>query len=330
MPGHRSGPILSDIADAVINALMPPVIEDFARRHGTVPGANLAIVALGKLGSREMMFGSDLDLIFVYDNPQNELGSDGPKSLPASQYFARFGQQVISAITSLTAEGRLYDVDMRLRPSGASGPLAVSIAGFEKYQRTEAWTWEQMALTRARVIYASDSLRYQLEPLIDGILRVPREARTVLGDVANMRIRIADEFPGTGIWSLKFVRGGLLDLEFIAQALQLTTADKTPSVLHRPTASVFETLGDEQIGGQVAQLLAETTRLFQDIEGLFRLCLEGAPTDETIPPGLVRALCRVANMPDLPTLKAELVARQRVVIHSYEQLVGRTDARAAT
>jgi glutamate-ammonia-ligase adenylyltransferase len=219
---------------------------------------------------------------------------------------------------------------MRLRPSGASGPLAVTIAGFEKYQRTEAWTWEQMALTRARVIYASDSLRAQLEPLIDGILRVPREAKTVLDDVADMRIKIADEFPGTGTWSLKFVRGGLLDLEFIAQALQLTTAIKTPSVLHRPTASVFETLGDEQIPGHVAQLLAQTTRLFQDIEGLFRLCLEGAPTDETIPPGLVRALCRVANMPDLPTLKAELVARQRVVIDSYEQLVGRTDSRAAT
>ena len=330
MPGHRSGPILSDIADAVINALMPPIIENFVRRHGTVPGATLAIVALGKLGSREMMFGSDLDLIFVYDNPQDEAVSDGPKSLPTSQYFARFGQQVISAITSLTAEGRLYDVDMRLRPSGASGPLAVTIAGFEKYQRTEAWTWEQMALTRARVIYASDSLRAQLEPLIDGILRVPREAKTVLDDVADMRIKIADEFPGTGTWSLKFVRGGLLDLEFIAQALQLTTAIKTPSVLHRPTASVFETLGDEQIPGHVAQLLAQTTRLFQDIEGLFRLCLEGAPTDETIPPGLVRALCRVANMPDLPTLKAELVARQRVVIDNYEQLIGRTDTRAAT
>ena len=330
MPGHRSGPILSDIADAVINALMPPVIEDFARRHGSIPGANIAIVALGKLGSREMMFGSDLDLIFVYDNPQNEAGSDGSKSLPASQYFARFGQQIISAITSLTAEGRLYEVDMRLRPYGASGPLAVTIARFEKYQRAEAWTWEQMALTRARVIYASDSLRDQLEPLIDSILRAPRKARTVLDDVANMRARITDEFPGTGIWSLKFVRGGLLDLEFIAQALQLTVAEKIPSVLHRPTASVFETLGNEHIDGHVAQLLAETTRLFQDIEGLFRLCLEGAPTDDTIPPGLVRALCRVANMPDLRTLKAELVARQRVVVDSYEYLIGRTDAPAAT
>ena len=322
MPGHRSGPILSDIADAVINALMPPVIEDFARRYGTVPGASLAIVALGKLGSREMMFGSDLDLIFVYDDPQDEAGSDGPKSLPASQYFARLGQQIISAITSLTAEGRLYEVDMRLRPSGASGALAVNIAGFEKYQRTEAWTWEQMALTRARVIYASDSLRGQLDPLIDAILREPREAATVLHDVADMRLRIADEFPGTGIWSLKFVRGGLLDLEFIAQGLQLTTADKAPSVLHRATASVFEALDEKQLDGKIAQSLAETTRLFQDVEGLFRLCLEGAPTDETIPPGLVRALCRVANMPDLATLKAELVARQQVVTESYELLVG--------
>ena len=330
MPGHRSGPILSDIADAVINALMPSVIEDFARRHGVVPDASLAIVALGKLGSREMMFGSDLDLIFVYDNPKDEPGSDGPKPLPVSQYFARLGQQIISAITSLTAEGRLYEVDMRLRPSGASGPLAVNIAGFENYQRTEAWTWEQMALTRARVIYATDPLRDQLEPLIDAILQEPREASTVLHDVADMRLKVAAEFPGMGVWSLKFVRGGLLDLEFIAQGLQLTTASRSPSVLHRPTASVFEAIDEEQLDAQIAQPLAETTRLFQDIEGLFRLCLEGAPTDETIPPGLVRALCRVANMPDLATLKAELLVRQSVVTDAYEQLVGRFGPEAAT
>lgn len=270
-----------------------------------------------------MMFGSDLDLIFIYDNPQDEASSDGPKPLSTTQYFARLGQQIISAITSLTAEGRLYEVDMRLRPSGASGPLAVAVDGFAQYQRAEAWTWERMALTRARVVYANESLRAKIEPLIDTLLREHRDAEAVLNDVAEMRRRLANEFPGTGTWSLKYVRGGLLDLEFIAQALQLTTASKMPSVLHRPTASVFEELGaTSHIDSVAASYLAETTRLFQDIEGLFRLCLEGPPTDENIPAGLARALIRVANMPDLANLKAELAARQHAVLESYEQIVG--------
>jgi len=324
LPGHRAGPVLSDIADAVINALMPHVIDDFSRRHGTVPDASLAVVALGKLGSREMMFGSDLDLIFIYDNPNDEAASDGPKSLTASQFFARQGQQIISAITSLTAEGRLYEVDMRLRPSGASGPLAVNIEGFAKYQREEAWTWERMALTRARVVHAADTLRAKLDPLIDTLLREPREATSVLHDVADMRQRIAGELPGTGVWSLKYVRGGLLDLEFIAQGLQLTTAADAPSILHRPTATVFEELAARgHMEREIAQALAETTRMFQDVESLFRLCLEGAPSEESIPAGLVRALTRVANMPDLATLRAELAVREQYVLARYEELIGR-------
>jgi len=181
-----------------------------------------------------------------------------------------------------------------------------------------------LKLTRARVVHASEALRNQLEPLVDTLLREPRENSAVLHDVADMRRRIAGEFPGTGVWSLKYVRGGLLDLEFIAQGLQLTTAAEAPSVLHRPTATVFEELAAQgRMAEDTAQALAETTRLFQDVEGLFRLCLEGAPTDESIPAGLVRALTRVANMPDLAILKAELAARQRDVLAHYDDLIGR-------
>ena len=323
MPGHRAGPILSDIADAVIGALIPAVIDDFARRHGAVPGASLALVALGKLGSREMMFGSDLDLIFLYDNPAGAAASDGTKSLTTSQFFARLGQQIISSITALTPEGRLYEIDMRLRPSGTAGPLAVQVDGFEKYQTSEAWTWERMALTRARVLHATDVFRARLEPLITALLRQPRDQASVLSDVATMRARVAAEFPGTGVWSLKYVRGGLVDLEFIAQTLQLTTCAVVPSVLGRPTAAVFEELGAQgQLDPEAARELAETTRLYQDVEGLFRLCLEGAPTDDTIPAGLARALVRVANMPDIGMLKAELSARQRMVMAHFDAIVG--------
>lgn len=331
LPGHRAGPILSDIADAVIAALIPQVADDIARRHGAVPGASLAVIAMGKLGSREMMFGSDLDLIFVYDNPEGAESSDGPKPLPTSQFFARYGQQIISSITALTGEGRLYEVDMRLRPSGTAGPIAVHIDSFESYQRAEAWTWERMALTRARVVFGTERLRAQLNPLIAALLQDPRDPAATLTDIATMRGRIATEFPGNGVWSLKYVRGGLLDIEFIAQTLQLINCTDIPSVLGRPTAAVFEELGAQ--GGldrDTARDLAETTRLYQDVEGLFRLCLEGAPTDETIPAGLVRALTRVANMPDLANLKAELTARQRMVVAQYDAVIGVPGGAAAT
>jgi len=162
-------------------------------------------------------------------------------------------------------------------------------------------------------------------------LREPREAKTVLHDVADMRQRIAGEFPGTGVWSLKYVRGGLLDLEFIAQGLQLTTAADAPSILHRPTATVFEELAAQgHMERDVAEALAENTRLFQDVESLFRLCLEGAPSEENIPAGLVRALTRVANMPDLATLKAELGAREQHVLARYEELIGQHHNAGAT
>ncbi len=323
LPGHRAGPILSDIADGAIAALIPHVADDFARRHGTVPGASLALIAMGKLGSREMMFGSDLDLVFVYDNPDGTETSDGPKPLPTSQFFARFGQQIISSITALTGEGRLYEIDMRLRPSGSAGPIAVHVDSFESYQRTEAWTWERMALTRARVVFATERLRAQLDPLIATLLRDPRDTTATLTDIATMRAKLAGEFPGTGVWSLKYVRGGLLDIEFIAQSLQLTTCAAIPSVLGLPTAAVFEELSARgALDPEAARDLAETTRLYQDIEGLFRLCLEGAPTDETIPAGLVRALARVSNMPDLATLKAELTMRQRMVLAHFDAMIG--------
>ncbi len=323
LPGHRAGPILSDIADGAIAALIPQVADDFARRHGTVPGASLALIAMGKLGSREMMFGSDLDLVFVYDNPDGTETSDGPKPLPTSQFFARFGQQIISSITALTGEGRLYEIDMRLRPSGSAGPIAVHVDSFESYQRTEAWTWERMALTRARVVFATERLRAQLDPLIATLLRDPRDPAATLTDIATMRAKLAGEFPGTCVWSLKYVRGGLLDSEFIAQSLQLTTCAAIPSVLGLQTAAVFEELSARgALDPEAARDLAETTRLYQDIEGLFRLCIEGAPTDETIPAGLVRALARVSNMPDLATLKAELTMRQRMVLAHFDAMIG--------
>src|SRR5205085_5523766 len=150
--GAAAGAAFTAIAETALAALFPAVNADLARVHGEVPGGAFAIVAMGRLGSREMSLASDIDLILVYDAPEDSLGSTGPRPLALSTYYARLSQRLISAITAPTAEGRLYEVDMRLRPSGASGPIATSLAGFAHYQRAEAWTWEHMALTRARPV----------------------------------------------------------------------------------------------------------------------------------------------------------------------------------
>ena len=157
--GNEAGAALADIADAGIAALLPAVAADFARVHGEVPGGAFAIVAMGRLGSREMTLASDLDLILIYDAPDRcSAGSTGPRPLAVSTYYARLSQRLISAMTAPTAEGRLYEVDMRLRPSGESGPIASSLAAFAQYQREQAWTWEHMALTRARPIAGDPAL----------------------------------------------------------------------------------------------------------------------------------------------------------------------------
>src|SRR5579884_2827983 len=173
LDGNAAGAVLADIAETALAALLPVVAAEFARSHGAVPGGAFAIAAMGRLGSREMSLGSDLDLILIYDAPPESAGSDGPRPLAVQTYYARLSQRLISAITVPTAEGRLYDVDMRLRPSGESGPIASSLAAFAAYQREAAWTWEHMALTRARPIAGDPGLCARTETAIRAALTLP-------------------------------------------------------------------------------------------------------------------------------------------------------------
>ena len=201
------------------------------------------MIGMGRLGSREMTLASDLDLIMIYDVPPGGEMSDGPHPLPIASYYARLSQRLIGAITAPTAEGRLYEVDMRLRPSGASGPIATSLAGFARYQRESAWTWEHMALTRARPVAGDPALRRRIADEIGVVLGATRDARRLLIDVADMRRRIADENPRPSSWDLKNRPGGLIDLEFIVQYLVLREAASSPQVLRRDTAAALRALG---------------------------------------------------------------------------------------
>ena len=214
--------------------------SNFAKLHGRVAGQETAILALGKLGGREMTATSDLDLIVIYDFDSEHPESDGPRPLYGAQYFTRLTQRLISALTAQTNYGVLYQVDMRLRPSGRSGPLATQIDGFASYQENEAWTWEHLALTRARVVSASPEFAARVEGVIRAVLCRPRDAADVAGDVVEMRRAIAQEKGDGDRWDLKYAAGGLIDIEFIAQYLQLVHAAATPDILDTSTTRVLD------------------------------------------------------------------------------------------
>ncbi len=237
---EAAGEVFARLADVLIRAVHRQVEEDFAGRHGRLRGQVTAILALGRLGAREMTANSDLDLIVIYDFDGKHPNSDGRQPLYGAQYFARLTQRLISALTVQTNYGVLYQVDMRLRPSGRSGPLATQIGGFESYQEREAWTWEHMALTRARVVSGSAAFSVRIAALIRAVLCRKRDARAIAADVVEMRRAIAKEKGDANLWDLKYAAGGLVDIEFIAQYLQLAHAATSPEILDTNTVRALE------------------------------------------------------------------------------------------
>src|SRR5690606_8207016 len=196
------------------------VTKEFEAQHGKIRNAKVALLGFGRLGSRELTLESDLDLVLVFDCPPGAGQSNGARPLTPGLYFSRLCQRFINAVTAMTGEGRLYEVDMRLRPSGGAGPIAIGFDAFAEYQRSEAWTWEHMALTRARTICGPPAFRKKLEKLRLDILKQTRDAGKLLADVASMRRRMAAAHAKPDrLWDLKQQRGGLVDLEFIVQYL---------------------------------------------------------------------------------------------------------------
>jgi len=262
---------------------------------------------MGKLGGREMTASSDLDLIVVYDYDPDAIQSDGARPLPPSQYYARFTQRLITALSAPTAEGTLYEVDMRLRPSGQKGPVATQMAGFVEYQTREAWTWEHLALTRARVVSGPLWLRSKVEAAIRETLLIPRERTRVAADVRDMRGRIAAEKGTDKLWDLKQVRGGLVDLEFIAQYLQLIHAASHPGVLSQNTCRAFQLLGEAGcLEAGDAEALIAATRLIHDLTQVVRLCQDGPFDPATAPRGLKELAARAGDCPSFEALEIKL------------------------
>ena len=314
---------LSDIADTAIATLLPEVQQEFARRHGAVPGASFAVLGLGKLGSREMTFDSDLDVVFVYGAPDGvDAQSDGAQGLAASHYFARFSQRLTHALSAHTAEGRLYEIDTRLRPSGSAGPIATEAAAFRRYHEQDAWTWEHMALTRARPVAGDRELSATVMEGIRAVLCAPRDADTLLADVASMRERVDNERKTENRWRLKHVRGGVLDLEFIAQYHLLRHAARHPSILVQSTPSAFRRLGEAGIlDSDDAAELADSVAFLQRLQGLLRLTVGHNRDVERFTPGVRETLARAMGLEDFSTLEARLHTVQDRVRAAYRRLI---------
>ena len=234
------GPFLSDVADVALIWLLEAVQHTFAHRHGHLRGGACALVALGKLGERRMAIGSDLDLIVLYHVDDPDSLSDGDKPLHSSDYYIRLTQRLIAAISALTAEGRLYEVDLRLRPSGSKGPLAVSTQSFRAYHEASAWTWERQALTRARVIAGPQNLTQDIQKIIQDILIQPHDLKNIRKDILDMLQRIKNNHSSNNILGVKYLNGGMIDIEFVAQYLALINANRYPDILKGETAAILE------------------------------------------------------------------------------------------
>ncbi len=286
---RQAGEAFARLADAVIRAVHRAVADNFAATHGHMRGEATAVLAMGKLGGREMTASSDLDLILIYDFDDKHPESDGKRALYGAQYFARLTQRLINALTAQTNYGALYDVDMRLRPSGRAGPVATQIRGFASYQESEAWTWEHMALTRARVVSASPEFGARVEKVIRDILQRPRDAMQIAGDVVEMRGAIAKEKGDRERWDLKYAAGGLVDIEFIAQYLQLVHAHAVPDILDTSTARVLnKAWALHVLPVEEAEVLRPAVQLYQDLTQILRLCLAGPFDAKTAGAGLLR------------------------------------------
>ena len=204
------------LAEATLGALWPVVQTEFAQKHGHIPGAGAVVLGMGSLGAARLNAASDLDLIIIYD-AENDTHSDGPRPLDARSYYARLTKAFLTAMSAPTAEGRLYEVDMRLRPSGRQGPVATSFTSFKHYQQNEAWTWEHLALTRARRVAGSVSLGDRLEAFRRALLAEKSTGLTIRRDVAEMRAKLAEAKPAHGLWDAKAGPGRLMDIELAAQ-----------------------------------------------------------------------------------------------------------------
>ena len=297
--GDETGPFFSALAELAIRSLLPRTLAKFAEAHGHIAGGEIAVVAMGKLGGREMSPGSDLDLILIYNHSEGVTASDGPKPLAPTVYYTRLTQRLIGALSALTPQGRLYEVDMRLRPSGNAGPVATHLQAFHQYQQKDAWTWEHMALTRARVVSGPRALTLAIVNKNREILSQSRDTASLREDILEMRRKIAASHPPAGPLDVKYRRGGLVDIEFTTQYLQLKHAQDLPDILSPSTQIALRNLMRNRfLARDLAEPMLDAHRLWQRLQTYLRLTQPGL-TGNTPLPAATRAGILKSCLPHL-------------------------------
>ena len=297
------------LAEAAVQVVADSVIAPFVAAHGRVPGSELVVLALGRLGGGLLTHASDLDLVYLFTG-DFAWESDGLKPLGGTHYYNRLGQRLSSGLSAPTAAGALYEVDTRLRPSGGDGPLVASVDSFARYQRESAWTWEHMALTRARVIYGSADVRALVATVIGAVLRKPRDRAMLARDVVAMRTDIATHKPPLGPLDVKLAAGGLVDLEFVVHFHQLATGIGLNP--HLPTA-----IAALAAAGRVEPALGDAHDLLTRLIVTLRLVSPGMEAPGLATQAVVARACAAADWDDL----LARVALARIGVSAHWQAV---------
>jgi glutamate-ammonia-ligase adenylyltransferase len=322
---EASGHAHADLAEACVRALSRAALVETERLYGRQPGA-FVVLALGKFGGQEMAEGSDLDVMVVYDAAEGVAGK-----LSATEFYARFTQRLISALSAPTEEGTLYAVDMQLRPSGSKGPVAVRLSSFQHYYAEDAWTWELQALTRARPVAGDDGLARRVMQAAHAALLKPRDKSAILAAVADMRALMERERPGKNVWDLKLAPGGLVDIEFAVQGLQLIAAADGVDLIHANTATALAGLAKAgRVSPADGMALTDAWRLYSDLIQVLRICVDEPMTPDAYSGRLRALLASIAGVADFDfeALEARLRAVQVDIRARFRRLLSSDGAQA--
>lgn len=315
----RAAEQYGDLAEAVLTALWPQVLRHFCDKHGQEPGRGACVLAMGSLGSGRLNATSDLDLIVIYDADTVEM-SQGRRPLGARVYYARLTQALITALSAQMSEGRLYEVDMRLRPSGNKGPVATSIQSFRAYQMTEAWVWEHLALTRARVLVGCADLSGEIEALRQEIIGKKRHLDQVLVEVSDMRQRIQSAKHPASLWDAKIGAGRMQDIELFAQSATLMAQKYTRDVASGLQLGVALGWFDAVKGLK----LQETYDLCWRLQLVSKLLSDKTLDPERIGKGGGTMILRETGMDDIPQLEEALGAAYGAAAEIIRDVLGRS------
>lgn len=315
MDVNEAGTLRTTLAQAALSHLLPFVLAAQKDKLGPIRGAKIAIIALGKAGAGEMLPGSDLDLMLIYDHART--------SIPPTHWFVRFSHSFISALTAQGQGGPLYQVDMRLRPSGNAGPVAVSRAAFAAYHAGESWTWERLALTRARVMAATPGFARVVHHEILSALCRPEPAAKILADTASMRSRLAAEIKPRGPFDVRIIPGGMMEIGFVAQALQLIHGPQDPTLFHPNTSKALQALAAAgHLPKDMAETLVHADFLWRTIQGINRIT--GLSEKSVAPPASMLApLLHITGFESLAALQTAMDDTAKAVHHIFTQIISK-------